>query len=58
MVLKGGLQSEKKEKGVASIDNRLEKTDSVTNPRVIPCQLDKLMSLWVENFEIDIFRGF
>jgi hypothetical protein len=26
--------------------------------RVIPCQLDKLMSPWVENFKIDIFRGF
>jgi hypothetical protein len=25
---------------------------------VIPCQLDKLMSPWVENFKIDIFRGF
>jgi hypothetical protein len=25
---------------------------------VIPCHLDKLMSPWVENFIIDIFRGF
>jgi hypothetical protein len=28
------------------------------NLRVIPCQLDKLMSPWVENFKIDIFHGF
>jgi hypothetical protein len=26
--------------------------------RVIPCQLDKLMSPWVENFKIDILCGF